>query len=166
MKEKVSTCLQLPFSCLHFYIKTINNLHLTACLQSKIHLCSNPELLQCCRKALWQAVKGRRERGGGGGARRSGREGHGPSRCEMLMPLMPPSPAIHKSVALQPAWPWALCSASNCTCVGLRILMVSDSPASSGWNSFHQIKQQQQEEEEEEKAAEGRAEQCLPSWKE
>lgn len=148
-----------------FYIKSINNPYLTACLQSNIHLCSSPELLQCCRKALWKPMKGRRERGGGG----NGTEEHGSSRCETLLTVTPPTRAhLQKPSSAQFCSRHdleALCSCSNCTCVGLSILRVSDSLASSVWNSFHQIKQQE-EEEEEEKAAEGTAEQCLPAWTE
>lgn len=98
MNEKMSACLlQFPFSCLSFYIKHINNPYLTACLQSNIHLCSSPELLQRCRKAWWKATKGRGERGGGGG---NGTEEHGSSRCETLLTIVPPTRAICKTPVL------------------------------------------------------------------
>lgn len=41
----------------------------------------------------------------------------------------------------------ALCSCSNHTCLGLDILIVSDSLACSVCNSLHQIKQQEEKEE-------------------
>lgn len=161
INERKDACLsKVSFHLPTFYIKNINNwsnFFLTN-QYSPLHL-PRVTIRKPCER-LWRG-RGRRGRGG------NGTEEHGSSRCETLLTIAPPTQAICKNPSSAQFCSQhdlgALSSCSNCTCIGLSILIVSDSLACLVSNSFHQIKQQE-EEEEKEKAAEGTAKHCLPAW--